>query len=95
MRILIAGGAGYFGSGNEESTEGISGIFSWHEFSKTIWETLQLKTHLYPTSIKGLNAPVKRPLYSVKENKQLNDINCNIVKDCKQSLIHFLTESFK
>ena len=66
------------------------GACSWYEFAKTIWETLQLETPLYPTSVKEFNAPVKRPFYSVLENKQLKEINCNIMKDWKESLVHFL-----
>lgn len=66
------------------------GACSWYEFAKTIWETLQLKTPLYPTSVKEFSAPVKRPFYSVLENKHLNDINCNVMKDWKLSLVHFL-----
>jgi dTDP-4-dehydrorhamnose reductase len=66
------------------------GACSWYEFARTIWETLQLETPLYPTSVKEFNAPVKRPFYSVLENKHLKEINCNIMKDWKESLVHFL-----
>jgi dTDP-4-dehydrorhamnose reductase len=66
------------------------GACSWYEFARAIWETLQLETPLYPTSVKEFNAPVKRPFYSVLENKHLNEINCNIMKDWKEGLVHFL-----
>lgn len=66
------------------------GSCSWYEFAKTIWEVLELKTPLHPTSVKEFMSPVKRPFYSVLENKHLNEINCNFMKDWKSSLIHFL-----
>jgi dTDP-4-dehydrorhamnose reductase len=69
------------------------GQCSWYEFAKTIWEVLQLKTPLYPTTVKEFAAPVKRPFYSVLENSHLKAINCNFFKDWKTSLIQFLNNN--
>jgi dTDP-4-dehydrorhamnose reductase len=46
------------------------GECSWYEFAKVIWETLKLKTPLYPASVKDFPLAVKRPFYSVLENKK-------------------------
>jgi len=70
------------------------GQCSWYEFAQVIWDIFGLKTPLLPTSVKEFNAPVKRPFYSVLENKRLNSINCNHMIDWKSDLINFLKGSF-
>jgi len=70
------------------------GQCSWYEFAKVIWDTLGLNTPLYPTSVKEFNAPVKRPFYSVLVNRNLNNINCNYMKDWKLDLQDFLRNKF-
>jgi dTDP-4-dehydrorhamnose reductase len=66
------------------------GEVSWYEFSKVIWETLQLKTPLYPASVKDFPLVVKRPFYSVLENRNLNKLGINEMPDWKEALIQFL-----
>jgi dTDP-4-dehydrorhamnose reductase len=66
------------------------GEVSWYEFAKVIWETLQLKTPLYAASVKDFPLVVKRPFYSVLENKNLNKLGINEMPEWKQALIQFL-----
>jgi dTDP-4-dehydrorhamnose reductase len=66
------------------------GVVSGYEFAKVIWETLQLKTPLYPASVKDFPLVVKRPFYSVLENKNLNKLGINEMPGWKEALIHFL-----
>ncbi|NCU05201.1 MAG: dTDP-4-dehydrorhamnose reductase [Chitinophagaceae bacterium] len=69
------------------------GQVSWYEFAKTIWETLKLKTPLYPASVKDFPLVVKRPFYSVMENQNLKRAGIDIIPDWKEALIKFLNTS--
>jgi len=66
------------------------GQCSWYEFAKTIWEVLQLKTPLYPTTVSAFSSPVKRPFYSVLENQKLKQLGINQMPDWKDGLINYL-----
>lgn len=66
------------------------GEVSWYEFAKVIWDTLQLKTPLYPASVKDFPLVVKRPFYSVLENRNLSKLGINEMPDWKDALIQFL-----
>jgi len=66
------------------------GEVSWYEFAKVIWDTLQLKTPLYPASVKDFPLVVKRPFYSVLENRNLSKLGINEMPDWKEALIQFL-----
>jgi dTDP-4-dehydrorhamnose reductase len=66
------------------------GQCSWYEFAKTIWEVLQLKTPLYPTTVSAFSSPVKRPFYSVLENQKLKQLGINQMPDWKDGLIRYL-----
>jgi len=71
------------------------GEVSWYEFAKVIWETLQLETPLYPASVKDFPLVVKRPFYSVLQNKNLDDLKLNQMPDWKNALIEFLREQYQ
>ena len=66
------------------------GEVSWYEFAKVIWEKLQLKTPLHPASVKDFPLVVKRPFYSVLENKNLTKLGINEMPDWKTALKEFL-----
>jgi dTDP-4-dehydrorhamnose reductase len=68
------------------------GEVSWYEFAKTIWDTLKLKTPLYPASVKDFPLVVKRPFYSVMENKNLKKIDIDIMPNWKEGLKEFLAK---
>jgi len=70
------------------------GDCSWYEFAKVIWETLQLETPLYSASVKDFPLLVKRPFYSVLENKNLNKLGMNKMPEWKEALVEFLKLNF-
>jgi dTDP-4-dehydrorhamnose reductase len=71
------------------------GEVSWYEFARVIWETLQLETPLYPASVKDFPLVVKRPFYSVLENRNLNSLGINEMPDWKEALRNFLETETK
>ena len=71
------------------------GEVSWYEFAKVIWDTLGLKTPLYAASVNDFPLVVKRPFYSVLENRNLNKIGINMMPEWKNSLKDFLKEEAK
>jgi len=71
------------------------GECSWYEFAKEIFTILKLKTPLYETSVFNMNNSVKRPLYSVLENKNLKINQLNLMPYWKDSLRKFLTNNIK
>ena len=71
------------------------GQCSWYEFAKVIWETLNLDTPLYAASVKDFPVVVKRPFYSVLENKNLNGLNINRMPEWKEGLKSFLNSQGK
>lgn len=66
------------------------GEVSWYEFAKTIWDTLKIKTPLYPASVKDSPLVVKRPFYSVLDNYNLRKIGLDIMPEWRSSLHSFL-----
>ena len=70
------------------------GKVSWYEFAKTIWDSLKLKTPLYPASVKDFPVVVKRPFYSVLENVNLKKIGIDIIPDWKEALNKFLQQNY-
>ena len=70
------------------------GECSWYEFARVIWETLQLETPLYPASVKDFPVVVKRPFYSVLENRNLGKTGINNMPYWKEALVNFLKNYF-
>ena len=66
------------------------GACSWYEFAKVVWGTLQLKTPLFAASVKDFPLVVKRPFYSVLENRNLNNLGINRMPEWSQALAEFL-----
>lgn len=69
------------------------GQVSWYEFAKLIWDTLKLKTPLYPASANDFPTEVKRPFYSVLENQRLKNLGINHMPHWKEALVNFLSGS--
>jgi dTDP-4-dehydrorhamnose reductase len=70
------------------------GQVSWYEFAKTIWDTLQLKTPLYSANVNDFPLLVKRPFYSVLENRELKNLGIDMMPDWKDALIVFLKKNY-
>ena len=69
------------------------GQCSWYDFAKVIWETLQLETPLFPASVKDFPVVVKRPFYSVLENRNLDQLRINQMPEWREALKEFLVKA--
>jgi dTDP-4-dehydrorhamnose reductase len=70
------------------------GQCSWYEFTKSIFEKLNILTPLFPSSAKDSPAGIKRPYYSVLENKNLSSCGLNLMPEWDNALSKFLKENF-
>jgi dTDP-4-dehydrorhamnose reductase len=66
------------------------GACSWFEFAGIIFKELHLKTPLISCKSSEFPVTVKRPSYSVLENKKLRSVDLNIMPHWKEALIEFL-----
>ena len=69
------------------------GACSWHEFAQAIFDILQLDVNVAETTTSEFVSPVKRPFYSVLENAALKKLGINIMKDWREALEEFLTQT--
>lgn len=65
---------------------------SWFDFTREIFNILDIRTLVLPCSTSEFNAKAKRPTYSVLENKKLKDKNIDTMRDWKIALKEFLLE---
>lgn len=68
------------------------GACSWFDFAGVIFEELHLKTPLISCKSSEFPVSVKRPFYSVLENKKLTSINLNFMPHWKAALVDFLKD---
>lgn len=68
------------------------GSCSWYEFAKTIFDFCGIKADLVKIQQKGYDSSVKRPLYSVLENKKLKILGLNKMRNWKEALKDYLKE---
>jgi dTDP-4-dehydrorhamnose reductase len=66
------------------------GSCSWFEFARVIFENLKLKTPLISCQSSEFPSPIKRPSYSVLENKKLKSVELNHMSHWKEALINYL-----
>ncbi len=66
-----------------------NGFCSWYEFAKAIFEIAGISVKVSPVSSKEFASPVKRPLYSVLENRALQSLGIDIMPHWKESLKHY------
>lgn len=71
------------------------GFCSWYEFTQVIFSTLNIKTPLIACSVNDFPQNVKRPFYSVLENRNLKDKKLNFMPFWKDELINFLNKNYK
>ncbi len=69
------------------------GNCSWHAFSAAIFEILNIQINIEKTTVTSFPAPIKRPHYSVLENKALKEADCNIMQHWKDALTEFLKQT--
>jgi dTDP-4-dehydrorhamnose reductase len=70
------------------------GQCSWYEFAEVIFRTLKLKTPLLPCSVKDFPSTIKRPFYSVLENKRAKDLHLVEMPYWKEALLAFLKSQY-
>lgn len=68
------------------------GSCSWYEFAKAIFDILNIKVNLKKISHEEFYSNVKRPRYSVLENKRLKSLGINKMRDWKDALQSYLLE---
>jgi len=70
------------------------GQCSWYEFAAEIFRILKIKTPLQPCRSADLPAGVQRPMYSVLQNKRLQDLGLDQMTGWQEALHLFLTSQF-
>jgi dTDP-4-dehydrorhamnose reductase len=70
------------------------GACSWFEFAREIFRILKMKTPLQPCKASEFPSPVKRPLYSVLENKKLKGHQMDHFVSWQEALQVFLDKEF-
>jgi len=71
------------------------GQCSWYDFAEVIFSKLKLSTPLSQISVKNMPMTVKRPTYSVLENKSVKEFGISNMPDWKEALISFLNQNYK
>ena len=72
-----------------------AGEGSWYDFAKVIFEKLKLKTPLESCSSSEFPSTVKRPMYSVLENHNLQSMNMDKFLFWQEALINFLADNYR
>ena len=70
------------------------GECSWYDFARVIFSELKLTTPLEPCTIDDFPSPVKRPTYSVLENKALKELKLNDMRHWRDVLTEFLQQNY-
>ncbi len=70
------------------------GESSWFEFASVIFSVLNLKTPLLGTTVATMPSPVKRPFYSVLENKNLKNQGLDRMPHWRDSIENYLWEKY-
>lgn len=68
------------------------GSCSWFEFAKKIFELSNLKVNLQPGKSKTGASGIKRPMYSVLENRRLKQTGLNRMRPWEEALDAYLQE---
>ncbi len=71
------------------------GFCSWYEFAEEIFRFLDIKVNLVKISQSEFPSIVKRPRYSVMENKRLKLLGINKMRDWKDALHSYLIQRKK
>jgi dTDP-4-dehydrorhamnose reductase len=69
------------------------GQCSWFDFAGVVFKELGLNTPLISCSSNELSSEIKRPMYSVLENENLNSINLNFMTPWEDALKNFLRDN--
>jgi dTDP-4-dehydrorhamnose reductase len=67
------------------------GECSWYDFAREIFRQAGLEPDLQPQTTAGSGARVRRPAYSVLENRRLGDLGLDVMPDWREGLSGYLT----
>jgi len=66
------------------------GFCSWYEFAKAIFDILKIKVKIIPVKAEDFHSEVKRPRFSVLENKRLKELGLDKMRHWKIALKDYL-----
>jgi len=66
------------------------GQCSWYEFARAIFELTGTRVNLQPTTAEEFPRPVKRPAYSVLENRALRELGLDRMRPWQEALAAYL-----
>lgn len=69
------------------------GVCSWYEFAVEIFQQAGLNVKVNPLTTEQFPRPAKRPAYSVLSKKKLTEAGLTPLRDWKEALAAYLTES--
>jgi dTDP-4-dehydrorhamnose reductase len=81
--LIVTPHQGLFHATNE-------GACSWYEFATAIFEIAGIPANLTPTTSDSYNAPARRPLYSVLENRRLKELGLHRMLPWRDALAEYL-----
>jgi dTDP-4-dehydrorhamnose reductase len=82
-QILQTGLFGIFHSSSERPV-------SWYEFTRAVFEELEMTVDVRPCTSEEFKRPAKRPANSALENARLKEARINVMRDYREALIAFL-----
>jgi len=68
------------------------GATTWYDFARAIFTELLMNVYLKSCTTDEFRRPARRPKYSVLDNKNLKDLNLNVMSDYKTALIEFFNK---
>jgi len=68
-----------------------NGECSWYEFARAIFELKSITANLSPTTSREFNAAAGRPAYSVLQNRRLQHLGMDDLRDWRQALEEYLS----
>ncbi len=70
------------------------GECSWHEFTKTIYEIMNIRVEVKPVDRQGMSGTMRRPLYSVLKNTNARALGITL-PSWRDALVRYLKEKHK
>ncbi|MGM0884285.1 MAG: dTDP-4-dehydrorhamnose reductase [Bacillota bacterium] len=70
-----------------------SGICSWYEFAKAIFEDSGVNIQVEPCTTAEFPRPAPRPAYSVMEHSAIRSNGLNVLRPWREALRHYLKDS--
>lgn len=72
-----------------------NGSCSWYDFAKAIFEETGTEANLFPATNADFPSPIRRPLYSVLENRHLREQGLDVMPEWREALRTYLRTASK